>query len=185
MQDSDGLLLEARDEDNDEDDVNLCVDKSVEKKQCGKVLRRRSKPKVVRTVWFNKDTDSEKHYRELLFLFTPWRDEGRDIDNFRPYEERCRELSEQINAQLEQYSPCRCEVDEALLDMRDWNDEMWDSVAPNAHHTKLMDSIDNCRNVDNNVDTAVENYDLSDELTRFWSTKLSLYSSGWFEDNFS
>ena len=33
--------------------------------------RRRSKAGVLRSVWFNKQKEPEKHYRELLMLFTP------------------------------------------------------------------------------------------------------------------
>ena len=165
-QDTDGLLLETQDDDNDEDDVESYMNKSMKTKQSTKMLKRRLKARIIRSVWFNKDVDSEKHYRELLFLFTPWRNESRDIDNFESYEQRCRELSEQIRVQLDQYSRYRSEIDEALLHMREdhSNENMWNLVAPNTQHTEGIDTMNGCRNADDNEDNVDESYDLSDDL---------------------
>ena len=99
--DSDGLLLETVDEDNDEDDTEGSSESS-KVNNCSKTLRKRSKPMIIRSVWFNRDVDSKRHHRELLFLFTPWRGEARDIDSFWPYEEKYGELGEQINSQLQE-----------------------------------------------------------------------------------
>ena len=41
----------------------------------------RTKPKVVRYVNYNKKVDSENYYREQLMLFTPWRNEEKDLLN--------------------------------------------------------------------------------------------------------
>lgn len=164
--DVDGLLLETKDEDNFEDDVESSL-KSLANGEAQKGIKRRAKARIIRSVWFDKDVDSEKHYRELLFLFTPWRNEARDIDSFQPYEERCRMFNEQIKCQLEQYSPCKTEIDDVLVNnMRDVSDEenMWDLVAPNTQHVELNDTRENCRNSDINVENSEENYDLSDDL---------------------
>ena len=37
--------------------------------------KKRSKARSIRSVCFNKQVDSEKHYRELIMLFTSWRNE--------------------------------------------------------------------------------------------------------------
>ena len=37
--------------------------------------KKRSTARVVRNVWFNKEKDPEKHYCELIMLFTSWRNE--------------------------------------------------------------------------------------------------------------
>ena len=164
--DVDGLLLETKDEDNFEDDVESSL-KSLANGEAQKGITRRAKARIIRSVWFDKDVDSEKHYRELLFLFTPWRNEARDIDSFQPYEERCRMFNEQIKCQLEQYSPCKTEIDDVLVNnMRDVSDEenMWDLVAPNTQHVELNDTREICRNSDINVENSEENYDLSDDL---------------------
>ena len=101
--DADGLLLETKAEDNFEDDVESSL-KSLANGQAQKGIKRHAKARMIQSVWFDKDVDSEKHYRELLLLFTPWRNEARDIDSFQPYKERHRIFNEQIKCQLEQYS---------------------------------------------------------------------------------
>lgn len=76
-------------------------------------------------------------------------------------------FNEQIKCQLEQYSPCKTEIDDVLLNnMRNVSDEenMWDLVAPNTQHVELNDTRENCRNSDINVENSEENYDLSDDL---------------------
>jgi len=59
--DSDGLLLETVDEDNDEDDIEGSSESS-KVNNCSKTLRKRSKSRIIRSVWFNKDVDGERHY---------------------------------------------------------------------------------------------------------------------------
>ena len=41
-------------------------------------LKKGTKARIIRSVWFNKETEPEKHYRELLMLFTSWRNEETD-----------------------------------------------------------------------------------------------------------
>ena len=165
--DTDGLLLETQDEDNFEDDIASHVTVSSELKGSTKILKKRSKCRVIRSVWFNKETDAEKHYRELLFLFTAWRDEERDIESFHPFDEKCRELSAEINVQLAQYCPYSSQIDEVMLDTRDNNDsEAWDILAPNTQHIEIGDS--SSRSVmdshNDQSESADQNYDLSDDL---------------------
>lgn len=81
--DIDGLPLQKYidDEQNDDEFVKTTNSKT----------GRRSKARVLRSVWFNKQKEPEKHYRELLMLFTPWRNEETDLlGNFASYEDRCR-----------------------------------------------------------------------------------------------
>ena len=165
-EDNDGLLLETQDEDNLEDDYESHSNESTESKTPRKVVKKRAKCRVIRSVWFNKEVDAEKYFRELLFLFSPWRDEGRDIERFRPFEQRCREISEQINCQLAEYCPYSSQIDEAMLNMTNDIDEnnMWDLMAPNTQHTELIDSSDNIRETGNDLDNGDQNYDLSDDL---------------------
>ena len=51
-----------------DDDLN---DDKVNENQCGKT-KKRNKARIIRSVWFNKDADLEKHYRELIMLYTAW-----------------------------------------------------------------------------------------------------------------
>lgn len=49
---------------------------------------KRKKPCVLRWVHFDKETDSEKYYREHLMPFIPWRNEEKDlIKTFASFEE--------------------------------------------------------------------------------------------------
>ena len=63
--DIDGLPLEKYidDEQNDDDDEFV--------KTTNSKTRKHYKARVLRSVWFNKQKELEKHYRELLMLFTP------------------------------------------------------------------------------------------------------------------
>ena len=70
--DIDGLPLETFIDDNQNDDDYECSDTSNSK------TKKRSKARIIRSVWFNVQTEPEKH-RELLMLFTPWRREETDL----------------------------------------------------------------------------------------------------------
>jgi hypothetical protein len=51
--------------------------------------------KILRTCHFNKDTDSEKYYRELIMLYSNWRTEDKLIDSAKTYEERYQQVQYQ------------------------------------------------------------------------------------------
>ncbi|CAB3997280.1 ATP-dependent DNA helicase PIF1 [Paramuricea clavata] len=74
--DIDNLPLEDEDENNDDDlgvqNTESCVSSK-------KSIKRRSQARIIRSVWFNKESQPEKHYRELIMLFTPWRNEQVDL----------------------------------------------------------------------------------------------------------
>ena len=71
--DTDGLPLETFIDDDHNDD-----DDGVSKKTCSKT-KKRTKATVIRSVWFNKEVELEKHYHELITLFTPWQNEETDL----------------------------------------------------------------------------------------------------------
>ena len=62
--DVDGLPLESFIDDNQDDD-----DIKNNESSCGKT-KKRTKPRIIRSVWFNKESEPEKHYCELIMLFT-------------------------------------------------------------------------------------------------------------------
>ena len=50
--------------------------------------KKRTKARVIRSVFYNKEANPEKHYRELIMLFTPWRSEEIDLlGNFASYQD--------------------------------------------------------------------------------------------------
>ena len=66
-----------------------------------KELNKRTQARINRSVWFNKEAQPEKRYRELLMLYTSWRNEETDLlKNYSTFEEhylaRCDEISEQM-----------------------------------------------------------------------------------------
>ncbi|XP_078378018.1 uncharacterized protein LOC144661191 [Oculina patagonica] len=168
--DVDGLPLEIFDHDNNEDDEVstdiTCAASSDLKTKNQKQPQKRSKARVIRSVWFNKESNPEKHYRELLMLFTAWRDENTDLlGDFETYKERCQRLTEQINDQMSQYAPCSKQLDKVLDDVQtvECTDDMWDCVAPNAQHVELHDLAETDRERLCNTEE-VRNYDLSEDL---------------------
>ena len=67
--DIDDLPLEININDNDDDNEEEEQEEPCEKQK----NKRRSKARIIRSVCFNKEVDSEKHYHELIMLFTAWR----------------------------------------------------------------------------------------------------------------
>ena len=72
--DVDNLLLENEEEENDDELLDDNSDVSTENKE----LKKRTQARIIRIVWFNKEAQLQKHYRELLMLFTFWRNEETD-----------------------------------------------------------------------------------------------------------
>ncbi|XP_078345269.1 uncharacterized protein LOC144630776 [Oculina patagonica] len=166
--DVDGLPLEIFDDDNNEDYVSTditCINELKSNKN-QKETQKRSKARVIRCVWFNKESHPEKHYRELLMLFTAWRNENTDLlGDCESYQKRCQILKEQINDQMAQYAPYSEQLDQVLDDVQtiECSDDMWDCVAPNTQHVELNHLAETeCERVCNTEE--VRNYDLSEDL---------------------
>ena len=166
--DSDGSPIEIFDDDNRDDDMNVSVipsnDLTMKKHQ--KHINKRSKPRIIRSVWYSKDNHPEKHYRELLMLFTAWRNEDTDLlEDCETYMKWCQMLREQINKHLSQYAKSSAQRDQVLDDIQtvEYNDGMWASVAPNTHHRECSY---NEEHLDEPLVTseANNNYDLSEDL---------------------
>ena len=73
--DFDHLPFENKDElDHDE----LSNDTSDVIPTTSKSIKKRSQSRIIRSFWFNREAQPQKHFRELLMLFTPWRKEETD-----------------------------------------------------------------------------------------------------------
>ena len=123
--------------------------------------RKRSVPRILRTCRFNKEKEEEKHYRELLMLYTPWRDERVDlIGTATSYKSRYFEIKDIVDEVRCQYEPCGDEIDEAIENMGRENDlqHVWDEVAP---LTEDQEAIDDDLQMDND---AAEPYDIGQDL---------------------
>ena len=95
--DIDNLLLENEDEDNDDE---LLDDASSVTATSSKTVKKRTKARIIRSVWFNKESQPEKHYRELLMLFTSWKNEETDLmKDYLSFEEHYLARRDEINEQ--------------------------------------------------------------------------------------
>ncbi|WAR29643.1 hypothetical protein MAR_003211 [Mya arenaria] len=54
----------------------------------GAILKKRSRERVLYTVGYNIDSDRENHFRELIMLYLPWRNESKLIDGYVSFEEK-------------------------------------------------------------------------------------------------
>ena len=154
--DADGLPLETFiDDDHNDDD-----DDEVSKKICSKT-KKRTKARVIRSVWFNKETEPEKHYRELIMLFTPWRNEETDLLGiFSSYQDRYLALSNVINEQMKEYAVCNEDFNEIQLDMNIL-EETYDSIAPLTQNIEQQDQAQGNQDLHPDFN---ENYNLSDDI---------------------
>lgn len=114
-------------------------------------------------MWYNKDLVSERYYRELLFLFCPWRNEVIDLDAFWPYEEKCRQFSTLINNQLQEFSLYRTQVDEALINMRD-NENPYENECELGSSNGISRNADESIRRERGFGSHEENYDDSYDL---------------------
>ncbi|KAL9951086.1 hypothetical protein ACROYT_G043682, partial [Oculina patagonica] len=140
------FLPETNFEDNTDDDpdsINIteCECKPNEYRlKGGMKLVKRRRPKIIRSVRYNKDKDPENHFREQLMLYTPWRKESGDlIKDCQTYQERFEKIKDEVL-----YNRCQYEYHSEILDkaMNDTNNAEYDnfeSVAPNAEHINKQD----------------------------------------------
>ena len=131
-----------------------------------RIKARCSKARIIRTVGFNKVADSEKHCRELIMLFTSWRNENTDlIGNCSSYQEHYLLLKTKIHEQMKQYALCSQddlnEIQEQLNSMEDGDDYFYDMIAPNTQNLELQDDDEGAQDLHPYL---TESYDLSEGI---------------------
>ena len=162
--DIDDLPLETLDNDeNNDDELVECVK---EVTNTGKQVKpkKRLKPRIIRSVWFNVESHPEKHYRELIMLFTSWRNEETDlIGNSSSYQEQYLLLKEEIDKQMRQYAICSEDLNEIEQNLLSTNcsEEQFDSIAPNTQHIELEDEAEGMEDLHPDFN---ESYDMSVDL---------------------
>ena len=148
------------DDDNDEEEEH--IDRGEEKQiDLNQEYRKRSVPRILRTCRFNKEKEEEKHYRELLMLYTAWRQEKDDLIGMATsYKNRYFEIRDIVEGVRCQYEPHADELDEAVHDIERENglQNAWDEIAP---LTENQEAIDEDLQVDN---SAAEPYDIGQDL---------------------
>ena len=101
------------------------------------VLVKRRKPKIIRSVRFNKNKDPENYCREQLMLYTPWRNENKDLlKDFETYQERFEKLQDVIDEKRQEYEHHTEILDQAVQDIES---EEFAHVAPNTQHREEQD----------------------------------------------
>ena len=158
INDLDNLPLETAND--DENDDELCNENTITDKK----NKKRSKSRVIRCVWFNKEKDPEKHYRELIMLFTPWRNEEKDLlGSCSSYQARFFLVKDIISKQMEQYVICSDALDKVQEQMigLDENVEKYDSIAPFTQNVEYQDEAEGLQDLHPDFN---ENYDLSDDV---------------------
>jgi hypothetical protein len=110
------------------DETSLTSDPSI------KSIRKRTQARVIRSVWFNKDAQPEKYYRELIMLFTPWRNEQTDLmGNYSSFQEHYIARYDEIGEQMRQYAVCSEDLNEIQHHLQECDDDMFDcfdKIAP-------------------------------------------------------
>ncbi|MCG8077483.1 MAG: AAA family ATPase [Candidatus Thiodiazotropha taylori] len=111
----------------------------------GTILKKRTRPIVIRYVRYQHSMDSENYFREALLLFHPWRKEANIIGTCETYEEKFEMVlkSTEIKQTMREYNHNWSELDEAMSDVEkrkeDSLEDEWDRVAPTAQQTERED----------------------------------------------
>ena len=136
QKDADNLPLETAND--DENDNELCDENTISKKH----NKKRSKARIIRSVWFNREKDPEKHFCELVMLFTPWTNEQTDLLAYcSSYQARFLLAKDLIDEQMKQYAVCSDDLNEIQAHMIgcDENEDQFDSIAPCTQSIEYQD----------------------------------------------
>ena len=154
--DVDQLPLKTAEDENNEDDLGDDNEKATSK------TSKRSKTRVIRSPWFNKEANPEKHYHEqLIMLFTSCRNEEMDlIEKHSCYKDHYLALLDQIAGQLKQYALCAEDLNEMQHRLNSDNEE-FDSIAPAIQDVERQDEDEGNKDLHSDFN---EGYDLSADL---------------------
>ena len=154
--DLDNLPLETNiDDNNDDDEEDVCEKQKIKK---------RSKARIIRSVCFNKEVDPEKHYRELIMLFTAWGNEKIDlIGNCSSYQQYFFQVEHIIDEQMKEYAICTKDLNDIQdqLNNMDDDDDNYDLIAPGAQDVERQDEYEGTQDLHPDLN---ENYDISCDI---------------------
>ena len=142
---SDDFLLETDLTDNVNDDPpaeNNAIEDTTEcKLKGGMKLVKKKTAKIIITVRFNKEKEPENYYREQLMLYTPWRNEQKDlIKDCQTYQERYQQVELIVNSNKEQYDRHSDILEKAIEDLNENDNTSDDPVSPNTQHINEQDA---------------------------------------------
>jgi hypothetical protein len=106
----------------------------------GIILKERKTPKVLRYVRYSKNLDPENHYREMLMLFLPWRNEANDLlANCESYAEHYESVKERVEKKRKEYEHSADDLDAARERAEVDNRDQFSEVAPVAEQIENED----------------------------------------------
>ena len=104
----------------------------------GITLVKRQKPRIIRSVRFNKNKDPENYCREQIMLYTAWRNETTDLlKEFQTYQDRFEDVKDLIKLNRQQYENHIEILDRAVQDIE--SEEFGNVVAANAQYRDEKD----------------------------------------------
>ena len=157
--DVDNLLLENEEEENDDELLNDNPGVSTGSKE----LKKRTQARIIRSVWFNKEAQPEKHYRELIMLFTSWRNEETDLlKNYSTFEEHYLARRVEISEQMQQYAICSEDLNEVGNHLQECDDDAYDTIAPVTQDVERQDEDEGCTDTHPDLNETFDH--LSDSL---------------------
>ena len=127
--------------------------------------KRRKKARIIRCPWFNLKQDEEKHYRELIMLFVPWRNEESDINqDSATFKEQYNQHRDIITSRLDTYAPCRSAVEDAEAAIKEANANRELDPTNIAPLTVHMNAIDESNTQETNDPNFVQLYDIGEDM---------------------
>ena len=149
-----------RNQDQNDDELEEFCEQSKPRK-----YKKRTRARVIRSVFYDKEANPEKHYRELIMLFTPWRNEETDLlSNFTSYQEKYLHVKDTIEEQRCEYAVCSEDLDKIQdrLNNTDEDDlDRYDQIAPNTQDVESRDESEGIKDLHPDFNEA---YDLSDDI---------------------
>ena len=93
----------------------------------------------------SREKNTEKHYRELIMLFTTWRNEDTNLlAHFSFFQERFLNVKVRIDEQMKLYAVCSENLDkihEHFIRLDEDNDH-FDSLAPSIQNVEYQDEAE-------------------------------------------
>ena len=121
---------------------------AMELKECyilkgGYRLVKRRKRAALRYVHYHPEKDREHHFREILMLFRPWREENNIIRVSNSYEEEFQKAEEEVCEKMKEYNYYSDALEKAMKDLKNMEEENleeeWNKNAPNTQYAEKKD----------------------------------------------
>ena len=110
-----------------------------------KELKNRTQARIIRSVWFNKEAQPEKHYREFLMLFTSCQNKTTDLlKNYSTFEEHYLARRDEISEQMQQYAICCENLNEVGNHLQECDDDAYDSITPVTQDVERQGQDEGC-----------------------------------------